>query len=294
MADHITFTSEGTPKEGPNDAEMAKTFDGEETASDEQSQGDGQEQQGDQQQQSDDTGDRPEWLPENFKSPEDLAKSYQEQQSALTKAQQELAELKKNGKADDAEDGEDGEDADGDDKSDKDDKPKASEITEEDLQDYTKELAETGEISEESREKILEMFDVPEFLVDTYIEGAKAMNERQTSTIQNAFGGEEQQTEVLEWAGKNLSDKEMETVNKQFESGDMNTVLFAIDALKGKYEAANGKPPSKRLGGEGQATSGDTYGSWDEVSRDMDNEKYHSDPAFRAQVEKKLANSKNL
>ena len=47
------------------------------------------------------------------------------------------------------------------------------------------------------------------------------MNERQTSTIQNAFGGEEQQTKSR-WAGKNLSDKEMETVNKQFESGDMN------------------------------------------------------------------------
>lgn len=280
----ITFTSKGTEAEGPNDEEMVKTFDGEETTTDNendegtQSQDEGQpgeETQGD---------DRPDWLPEKFKSPEDLAKAYAELE-------------KKQGKDADKEEAEgegDEDDADKDKAEGDDDKPSPKDLTEDDLADYSKELAETGEISDESREKLLEMFEVPEFLMDTYIEGAKAINERQTSTIQNAFGGEEQQNAILEWAGQNLSDEEMGTVNKQFESGDMNTVLFAIDALKGKYEGANGKAPSKRLGGEASKTSGDAYGSWDEVSRDMGDDKYHSDPAFRAQVEQKLAASKNL
>lgn len=39
--------------------------------------------------------DRPEWLPENFKAPEELAKSYKEAQAELTKKAQELAETKK-------------------------------------------------------------------------------------------------------------------------------------------------------------------------------------------------------
>jgi len=34
------------------------------------------------------TNDRPAWLPENFKSPEDLAKSYKEAQAELTRLKQ--------------------------------------------------------------------------------------------------------------------------------------------------------------------------------------------------------------
>lgn len=41
------------------------------------------------------TIERPEWLPENFKTPEDLAKSYREQQAEFTRRSQELAETKK-------------------------------------------------------------------------------------------------------------------------------------------------------------------------------------------------------
>ena len=37
---------------------------------------------------------RPDWLPDNFKSPEDLAKSYQSQQSKLTQQGQEISSLK--------------------------------------------------------------------------------------------------------------------------------------------------------------------------------------------------------
>lgn len=43
---------------------------------------------------ADDSGERPDWLPSNFKSPEDLAQSYRESQAALTRTRQELSEVK--------------------------------------------------------------------------------------------------------------------------------------------------------------------------------------------------------
>ncbi len=42
-----------------------------------------------------DAQDRPAWLPENFKTPEDLAKSWADTKAALTQAQQRLAEVDK-------------------------------------------------------------------------------------------------------------------------------------------------------------------------------------------------------
>ena len=138
---------------------------------------------------------------------------------------------------------------------------------------------------------------MPEFLVTPLQSKVPQGHERDADLsdhfFQNAFAARKQQTEVLEWAGKNLSDKEMETVNKQFESGDMNTVRSPSTPSRASMRQRTvslRQAPRRRRSSHFRRH----LRSWDEVSRDMDNEKYHSDPAFRAQVEKKLANSKNL
>lgn len=264
MADQITFNT-GNDAEAPedHDAKMAEVFEKSGQAPSEELQ-------------TDPSGERPDWLPENFKSVEDFRASYEEQQKTLTKAQQELAELRKGGEKEEPE---------ADDKKAKEEKPSNRSLSEEDLVDYTTELAENGDLSEESRAKLIEQFDVPDFVMDTYIEGVKAITERQNAAIDNAFGGEEAKEAMLSWAGQNLSETEQNTLDKQFASGDMNSVLFAIDALKTKYEAAEGKAPTTRLTGKGEAAAnGSSFQSWAEVSAAMDDPRYHDDPAYRAKV----------
>lgn len=272
MADQITFNT-GNDAEAPedHDAKMAEVFEKSGQAPSEELQTETP------------SGERPDWLPENFKSVEDFRASYEEQQKTLTKAQQELAELRKGGESEQPE---------ADDKKAKEEKgeekPSNRSLSEADLVDYTNELAENGDLSEESRAKLIEQFDVPDFVMDTYIEGVKAITERQNAAIDNAFGGEEAKEAMLAWAGQNLSETEQNTLDKQFASGDMNSVLFAIDALKTKYEAAEGKAPSTRLTGKGEAASSASFQSWAEVSTAMDDPRYHDDPAYRASVIEKM------
>jgi hypothetical protein len=240
------------------------------------------------QQQQQQTGERPAWLPENFKSPEDFRKSFDDTRAELTKLQQEKAEAAKKAGEQKPADEKKAEEKPTEKKEGEEGKKSPADITEKDVEQYSNELAETGEISEKSRAEIKELFNAPDWVIDTYIAGVKAQNEAANSAIVNAFGGDEAQNAIMAWAGTSLSDTEMETLNKQFDSRDMGTILFAIDALKGKYEAANGKSPANRLSGKANGVNTGTYASWDQVNKDMADPRYKSDPAFRAEVKEKL------
>jgi hypothetical protein len=257
MADQIVFASAETGKEAPP---------------------------ADQQQQQP-QGERPAWLPDNFKTPEDFRKSFDDTRAELTKLQQAAAEAAKKAGEKPADKPED---KPADKKEGEGNKKSSADLTEKDVEKYSTELAEAGELSDASRAEIKELFNAPDWVIDTYIAGVKAQNEAASSAVVTAFGGTEAQTAILEWAGQNLSDAEMNTLNAQFESNDMGTVLFAIDALKGKYEAANGKPPARKIDGKGNGVVTGTYASWDQVNKDMADPRYKSDPAFRAEVKEKL------
>jgi len=273
MTDQIVFSQEPTSGQGPNDAALAAQFEsgGQQQQVPPQSPGDDQPQQ----------SERPDWLPDNFKTVEDFRKSYDEQQKTLTKLQQELANIRKAGsKASDDAAPKDG-------SSEQQFDPRS--VTEDALEPFTLELAETGELSEESRAKALEMFPVPEFILDTYIEGIKAITANMTNTIDQAFGGAEQRDAMLAWAGENLPENEINVLEKQLNSNDINTTLFAIDALRTKYEAANGRAPARVLGGKSAVGSTGGFQSWEQVTEAMADPRYRSDPAFRNEVAAKLA-----
>lgn len=218
------------------------------------------------------TPGRPEWLPEKFNSPEDLAKAYAE----LEKAQ--------GGKSPEGEaTTEEAEEA-------------AKEAVENaglDMEALSNEYSENGELSEASLEALAKV-GISKEVVDAYIEGQEARSNAVREALLEPVGGEEAYNEMVTWAADNLSESEIDTFNEALESGNMASIKLAVENLNSKYTAANGAEPSRQLSGKTGAASLSTYESTADLMKDMQNPEYANNPAFRAKVEQKLARSSIL
>lgn len=229
--------------------------------------------------------DRPEWLPENFKSPEDLARSYKEAQAELTRLKQGIAPAEQAAPAEKV----DGQQPPA-------EKPKddltidrAAEeaVTNAGLNFDTlaDEFAAEGKLTDKSYEA-LEKQGIPKTVVDEFIrlkqgEAASVRNE-----VINIAGGEDSFKQMIQWAAGNY--KDVDVYNKMISSGDPASMRMAMVALKSAYTSANGSDPKLVMGG-GTVSNTDVYMSDLEMVADMQKPDYRADPAYRRRVEEKVA-----
>lgn len=242
------------------------------------------------------SGDRPAWLPENFATPEDFAKSFADTKAELTRVQQELAKLKKPAEQSVEKPAEkpgdktaEGKNLEIDEQT-KDELEKAAGI---DFAPYQQEFVETGDVSQESRAKIAESLksifgdDAPG-IVNDYIEGAKNRLANTTSQLKAIAGGDEGYAAMVNWAKDNLSPEEKAAFNRQVNSGDFHAASFAVQGLKMKYDGAVGRAP-RLINGDGPATPAAPFRSLHDLKQAIADPRYKTDPDYRAAVEKRAA-----
>jgi hypothetical protein len=220
------------------------------------------------------TEDRPEWLPEKFKSPEDLAKAYAE----LEKKQSKPAEAPKaDAPPTDAEE-----------------QQVAQELQSKglDLSEFSNEFNQKGELSPESYEK-LEKAGYPRNIVDQYVEGQKARAALYESEVKSVAGGDKQFSEMVDWAKANLTPQEIAAYNAAIDSGDPNQAKLAVSGIYQKFSTARPQEPNL-FKGSTAAPSSDAYESVAQLQKDMASPDYKTDPAFRAKVQAKLGRSNIL
>lgn len=220
------------------------------------------------------TEDRPEWLPEKFKSPEDLAKAYAE----LEKKQSKPADAPKaDAPPADAED-----------------QQVAKELQSKglDLDEFAAEFSKSGELSQDSYEQ-LEKAGYPRNIVDQYVEGQKARAALYESEVKSVAGGDKSFAEMVDWAKANLSPQEIAAYNAAIDSGDPNQAKLAVSGVYQRFSTARPQEPSLFKGSTAAASS-DVYESVAQMQKDMANPDYKTDPAFRAKVQAKLGRSNIL
>jgi hypothetical protein len=222
----------------------------------------------------DQTEDRPSWLPEKFKSPEDLAKAYNELQAKLSGKTPEATEPDNQAQPDDKQ------------------VQDALQSKGLDLNTFSEEFSKNGVLSPESYEA-LEKAGYPRNYVDQYIEGQKARGALYESEVKSVAGGEAQFAEMQEWARVNLSVEEINAYNKAIDSGDPSQAKLAVAGIYQKF-AANRPSEPNLFKGSNSAPSSDVYESIAQMQKDMATPEYKLDPAFRAKVERKLARSNIL
>jgi len=159
--------------------------------------------------------DRPEWLPEKFKSPEDMSKAYSELEKKLGQPTEEASEEPEQveGKAEDKE-----------------------EQTEENSSEAYQAVAEAskeffendGQLSEETY-NTLEKAGLPRDLVDSYAAGQQALLQSEEGQIKSVAQGNYEA--MAEWANENLPQEEVEAFDEAVTGGTVSQAKLAVQGL---------------------------------------------------------------
>ena len=220
--------------------------------------------------------ERPEWLPEKFSSPEDMAKAYSELESKLGKPTETTANPKPDtGKSD----------------------PLAIDKAEQavesaglNMTDLQTEYDSNGKLEESSYEALAKAGITKDY-VDAFIEGQQAIANQRASELKGLVGGDDKYSEIINWAKDNLTTAEIDAYNKSVNSGDMETTKLAVLGLQARHSGSEGIEPNLT---RGQTTAGQTVGafrSWAEVTTAMKDARYEKDPAYRTDIQNKIKNS---
>ena len=204
--------------------------------------------------------ERPEWLPEKFKTPEDLAKSYSELEKKLSSPAEEKPE----------------------------EQAPAEEIPQVEFNKFAEEFSQKGELSTDSFSE-LEKMGYPKEMVETYIKGMQASEAADSDAVMQVAGGADGYKELTDWARDNMEARELELYNQMVGTGTDNAKM-AVEWLMSKREVAGGIEPNL-ISGRATGAPKQEYRSTAEVVRDMQDPRYKTDPAFRQDVESKLARS---
>lgn len=214
----------------------------------------------------DNQSERPEWLPEKFSSPEDLAKSYAELEKKMSAPKDDTAEEPPTGEVE----------------------PEQS-TGEPQFDKFAEEFASSGELSDDSFDELSKM-GYPKEMVETYIKGMQAAQTADADQVMDVAGGAKGYEELTDWARNNMPENELLLYNQMVATGTDNAKM-AVEWLMSKRESAGDVEPSL-LSGKAQAPAKDEFRSTAEVVAAMKDTRYGKDPAYTRDVEEKLGRSK--
>lgn len=164
-----------------------------------------------------------------------------------------------------------------------------------DVAPFSQEFDTTGDVSAENRAKIAEglkgvLGDNAEQVVNQYIDGQKALRVNDAAMYHEAAGGQENLTAMLTWAKDNLPKEQIAAYNTAVNSRDRHATVFAIEGLKAKFEAKNGKLPSNTLKpGAGVTSNAQAFQSSAQMTEAMKDPRYKTDQAYRDSVAARIA-----
>jgi hypothetical protein len=209
--------------------------------------------------------DRPEWLPEKFQSAEDLANAYQELESKMGSGDEQQVDPEE-GTAE---------------------PPQTSDEWQQKFEPFTYELQEKGELSDGSYKELADM-GYPRELVDGYIAGQEAVSSREEGQVMDSIGGESNFQSMIEWAKDNVPESELDAYNRSVMGGDVNDAKMAVQGMYARYTSATGGQAPQLLTGQKGGSGGLAIRSNAELVDLMSDPRYAKDPAYRADVQRRL------
>ncbi len=118
----------------------------------------------------------------------------------------------------------------------------------------------------------------------------ETLSEAQAEQLMEMVGGDKAYKSMLDWAGDNFAKEEVEMYDSVMESGNPNAIFFAVQALQARYNDAVGSD-GQLLTGRGAQNTDDSFKSQAELVAAMSDPRYDRDPAYRADLMRRLENS---
>jgi len=168
------------------------------------------------------------------------------------------------------------------------------------LEKAAQEFDEGGAITPETLDALSELDS--RTLVETwakYISETRGQAEQtqvsnaEVQRIYQSVGGQQAYTEMTQWAAENLSAEEIGAYDSVVNSGNLDAAYWAVQGLKAKYAEANGSQGKRYTGGRAAAPQ-PGFRSHAELAAAIRDPRYNEDPAYRLDVEAKLARSGDL
>ena len=242
---------------------------------------------------------------EKFKSTEDLAKSYAELQRKFTQNQQQKPETQTETKTEQAEQQTEGytrEQA-----ISKYGESAVNALAEKGLNmEEVMWAADTGKDISEHYDMLAETFNAPKELVQDFVKSyarpqqqsvePEGMSEEQEQQIKDELGGDAAFNQIADWAGKNLNPETLKAYNETIDSGNPDSIRWAIKALQLEMANPNAVVEPKLIGG-GDVPSQTTFTSKQQVldalskTNDKGQKIYDLDGTYRDSVKEMLARS---
>ena len=168
------------------------------------------------------------------------------------------------------------------------------------LESASQEYEEGGELSPDTLEKLAQL-DSKELVEQwvQYVNSSKgdpepgAMPQEDVDRIMGSVGGTDQYQAMVAWAGDALSPDEIAAYDAVVTSGDPNSVYWAVQGLRSKYVESNGYEGTQ-VSGNRAVRPEPGFRSQAELARAISDPRYRDDPAYRMDVEQKLARSGDL
>ena len=228
----------------------------------------------------------PQEMPEQFGGDVDkFMASWKEQRAALTRSQQEVAELRGQQPVDmtpqetlsEAPPVVDSLSI-----------PEAPEVAVDDMWAAAAEqLSATGDVDAATRTRLTES-GVPEGMIDGYITGMKAQQAQSAQLAAAEVGGTEQLQSIIQWATDNLSGPEREAANAALNGPNWKLTLLGIKAQMGAAAPMAGEPgPGPALTGT-QMPSLQAYQSQQEMTQAIGDPRYGVDPQYTEFVQNRI------
>jgi hypothetical protein len=151
----------------------------------------------------------------------------------------------------------------------------------------------------ETLQKLKEM--PSEELIDAYMEmqknnpvaKAEPLSDDAAKTIVDSVGGQDAYNDTLAWAADNLKPEEVAAYDNVVNSGNKDAIFFAVQALNQRYKDSVGFE-GQQISGRAPKSTVKGFRSNAELANAISDPRYRNDPAYRFDVEQKLAASGDL
>ena len=150
------------------------------------------------------------------------------------------------------------------------------------------EYGTNGQLSEDSM-KVLKEAGFPESVVNAYLSGLEAINDKFATQVKGFAGGEEGYQKLTEFI-KTQPKSVVDAFNATISTGNLGQIELTIGGLMTKMTKAYGTSNRTIMGGM-STNSAEGYTSMEQMTKDMADPRYQVDPKFTKSVMMKIKNA---
>ena len=140
--------------------------------------------------------------------------------------------------------------------------------------------------------------DIAQAYLDLRSKGVESddrqLDQGEIQGLYDMVGGQEQYTEMLQWASNNCEADMINAYDAVMQKGDPASCFFAVQALAFRMAEMEGWQPQDFINGSTPLQTADVFRSQAEVVQAMNDPRYDVDPAYRQDVMNKLERSDDL